>query len=115
TDVADDIAALDRLARPYRKPRQVAVTRADAEAVRNHDGISVVPVEGGQLARAVCRRVHRHARVGRNVETGMELVDARERILARAERRRVRPAADERPNRRRRATQRLYRSDEHTS
>ena len=84
-DVADDVAALHRLARLDVEPAQVAVARRQPEVVPDDDQVAVVAGVRGRLDRAVGGRVDRLALLGRDVEPLMEAGLAGERIRTAAE------------------------------
>ena len=104
-DVADDVAALDVLARLDVERAQMAVARRQAEAVLEDDQVAVVAGVRRRLDRAVGRRVDRLALVGGDVDALMKARLAGERIAAAAER--AGQPAVRRPDRRRRGGQRF--------
>src|SRR5688572_1260847 len=73
SDVTDDVAARDLLARPHVEPRQVAVLGDDAEAVVEHHHVAVRAVRARAADRRVSGRQHRLAVIGGNVESGVEI------------------------------------------
>ena len=79
-DVADHVAALDLLAAVDREPREVAVARDDAEAVVEHRPGCRRRRWRRRCDDAVAGGEHRLAVVGRDVEAGMEVRAAGERI-----------------------------------
>src|SRR5690606_37331286 len=109
TDVADQVAASNLLPRLHGKAREVAVARRDPGAVLDHDGVAVIAVVGAAADDAVGCRTDGRAAVGGNVEAGVEVLAAVDRIAARAETR-GEPAGD-RPECRRGAGQGLLAFD----
>src|SRR5687768_4895975 len=84
TDIADDVATLDSAARPHRELREVAVSRDQPESVIDDHEIAVIAARRRQLNLAGCRRHDGRSSVCGDVETGMEIAVARERIRAHA-------------------------------
>src|SRR6476620_5530579 len=68
SDVPDDLAALDVLARADGVAAQVTVVRRQAEAVSHDDQVAVVAAVGCRLHRSVGGRKDRLSFLGRDVE-----------------------------------------------